>query len=75
VISEAGALILLAANVQRGQPLRLTHRATGQEEECKVVSIGKRQGSQSEVGIEFIRPTPRFWHVDFPRQGYKPPTG
>jgi PilZ domain-containing protein len=73
VVSENGALILLAASVEKGEMLRLMHRITGQELDCKVVYIGPKQGDKTEVGIEFLLPGRQFWQIDFPPEGYKPP--
>jgi PilZ domain-containing protein len=73
VVSENGALILLVASVEKGETLRLMHRITGQELDCKVVYIGPKQGDKAEVGIEFLLPGRQFWQIDFPPEAYKPP--
>ena len=75
VVSETGALILLAVNVERGQTVRLMYRATGQEQDCTVVYIGPKQGDKREIGLGFKQRAHQFWHIDFPPEGYKPPTG
>ncbi len=72
VVSENGALILLVASVENGETLRLVHRITGQELDCKVVYIGPKQGDKTEVGIEFLQPGRQFWQIDFPPEAYKP---
>ncbi len=74
-VSESGALILLATSVERGQTVRLMHRATGQEQDCTVVYTGPKQGGKTEIGIEFKQTAHQFWQIDFPAEGYKPPTG
>ncbi len=69
VVSATGALILLAVNVERGQTVRLMHRATGQEQDCTVVYIGPKQGDKKEIGIEFKQTAHQFWRIDFPPAG------
>jgi hypothetical protein len=75
VVSENSALILLATSIERGQAVRLMHRATGQEQDCTVVYVGPKQGDKKEIGIEFKQTAHQFWQIDFPAKGYKPQTG
>src|SRR6266446_347205 len=69
-ISAHGALILVSTQVYRGQRLTLSNVQTKAALECVVAHIGKYQGSQPQVGVEFMLPNPMFWHVAFPPKGW-----
>lgn len=72
MVNANGALIALAMKVQPGQKLVLKNRTTGEDQECHVVQVGKQYVNKNEVAIEFVRPAPRFWHIDFPPADWKP---
>lgn len=72
VVNAHGALIALMMNVQPGQTLVLKNRDSGEEQECRVVHVDRKQAEQNEVGILFARPAPHFWGVDFPPPDWKP---
>lgn len=64
--SAHGALILLRTNVTIGQLLTLRNVRTQQERDCRVVSILQKPAGPSEIGVEFLRPYPRFWNLSSP---------
>jgi len=66
VVNAHGALIALAAGVAPQQSITLANKATQQSIECSVVHIGSAQGGKSQVGVEFIKPSGKFWQIDFP---------
>jgi len=66
IVSAHGALILLSRALDKGQPLSLASVQTKAAVECVVVHIGEVQGSQVQIGVEFVLPSPAFWHVSFP---------
>lgn len=66
IVSAHGALILLSRALDKGQPLSLASIQTKAAVECVAVHIGEVQGSQVQIGVEFILPSPAFWHVSFP---------
>ena len=72
VVNAHGALLKLMMNVQPGQTLVLKNRDSGEEQECRVVHIDRKQKDTSEVGILFAHPAPHFWGVDFPPADWKP---
>jgi PilZ domain-containing protein len=72
VVNAHGALLKLMMNVQPGQTLVLKNRDSGEEQQCRVVHIDRRQEDSSEVGILFAHPAPRFWGVNFPPADWKP---
>jgi PilZ domain len=71
-ISAHGALILVSAQVHRGQRLTLSNLQTKAALECVVAHIEKSQGSPPQVGVEFLLPNPIFWHVAFPPRDWTP---
>jgi hypothetical protein len=71
VVNAHGALVLLANAVAPGQVLMVTHKATQQKLSCRVVYIGPTQGAKTQVGVEFIEPSPGFWQIHFPPEDWK----
>lgn len=66
VVNAHGALIALAGKVEKGQVLRLTNRATKAEQLCQVMYLGPASGGKAQIGVEFLKPSPDFWHIAFP---------
>lgn len=66
VVNAHGALISLAAPVAAGQSITVENRAMNRTLECRVVYLGTAQGGKNQMGIEFIKPSTRFWQIDFP---------
>jgi len=52
--------------VKPGQKITLANNATHQSLECRVVHIGAAHGGKTQLGIEFAKPSPKFWQIDFP---------
>src|SRR6266404_3509329 len=71
-ISAHGALILISAQVCRGQRLTLANVQTKAALECVVAHIDRRRGEHPQVGVEFALPNPMFWHVAFPPKDWTP---
>lgn len=74
-VNANGALLLLSAPLIRGQQLRISNFSTGDVAEVVVVHIAQHQGKQSEVGVAFILPNPKFWQIAFPPRDWTPPKG
>jgi hypothetical protein len=60
-INESGFLLWLETRVARGQRLFLINMRNQAEQECKVITIGKRIHSKARVAIQFNRRAPNFW--------------
>jgi PilZ domain len=73
-VNATGALIHLSTSVRKGQRLKLVNTATGDEAECLVAYLGRPLGKLLEVGVAFILPNPKFWHVVFPPHDWSPPS-
>jgi hypothetical protein len=72
VVNAHGALINLAAKVSQGQQLEVKSVTNPEPQVCKVVYIGPTVQGQTQVGVEFIKPAPLFWHVAFPPENWTP---
>jgi PilZ domain len=70
VVNAHGALILLAAKVEKGHLLRMKNRATRQEQSCRVVFVGPVANGKTQIGVEFTSPSPEFWHIAFPPEDW-----
>lgn len=66
VVNAHGALISLAARLTADQRITVSNKATHQTLECRVVYVGNIQAGKMQMGIEFVKPSPTFWQVDFP---------
>jgi hypothetical protein len=60
-INENGSLLWLETRVARGQRLFLANTRNQAEQECCVITIGKRIHGKARVAIQFSRPAPHFW--------------
>ena len=65
-VSAHGAMIILKANVAAGQLLTLRNSSTGEEVLCRVAYVNPHLGEKKEVGIDFMKPCPKFWRISFP---------
>jgi hypothetical protein len=66
VVNAHGALISLAAHLATDQKVTVSNRATHKTLECRIVYIGNTQAGKAQMGIEFVKPSPIFWQIDFP---------
>ncbi|HXZ14251.1 MAG TPA: PilZ domain-containing protein [Candidatus Sulfotelmatobacter sp.] len=60
-VNEHGCLLSMESEVARGQRLFLSNMSNQEEQECRVVHVGRRARGRAKVGLEFLRPSPRFW--------------
>ena len=70
VVNAHGALILLAEEVTRGQLVTVRNVKSGEERQGEVVEIGEPHAGKSEVAVEFLEPSPRFWRIAFPPEDW-----
>ncbi|MCU1317752.1 MAG: hypothetical protein JWN63_3074 [Candidatus Acidoferrum typicum] len=70
VVNAHGALILLTEEVTRGQLLTIRNVKSGEELQCEVVEIGESRAGKSQVAVEFVEPSPRFWRIAFPPEDW-----
>jgi hypothetical protein len=65
-VNANGGLLALAATVQEGQTILVENRYTREEQECRVVHVGREQDDKWEVGIAFAHVAADFWRISFP---------
>jgi hypothetical protein len=70
-VNAHGALICLSQKVEVGQKILIKNPETEEEQFVRVVGTNPREG-RIEVGVEFLRPAPRFWRVAFPPDDWVP---
>jgi hypothetical protein len=73
IVNLHGALILLEKKVTKGQKLRMLNRATQAEQVCQVASLGSKAEGKTQVGVEFLKPSPDFWQISFPPEDWTVP--
>ena len=66
VVSAHGALLALTDIVTPKQRLLVQNAESGEQEECRVVSVKKELTGPPKVAVEFTQPAPNFWHLAFP---------
>ena len=66
VLSAHGCLITLSAFAKLGDRLILRSVATREEQDCRVVYLGEKQGGRTEVGLRFKTAAPQFWGLEHP---------
>ncbi|MFZ0520493.1 MAG: hypothetical protein WAN14_20145 [Candidatus Acidiferrales bacterium] len=66
VVNAHGALIALAARVAAAQEVTISNKATQTTRQCRIVYVGNEQAGRAQMGIEFVKPSPSFWQIDFP---------
>jgi len=75
VVNAHGALITLVMKVSQGQALELKSVTNPEPQACKVAYIGPTVQGQTQVGVEFTKAAPHFWHVAFPPDNWTPAMG
>jgi len=71
VVSAHGALISLTDLVAPRQLLRIQNPHTGENLECRVVSVKRAHIGPPKVAVEFTRATPGFWRLAYPPADWK----
>jgi hypothetical protein len=71
-VNAHGCMARLAAKLVRGQELAIVNPKTVEELPCTVTFIGQKDSGKTEVGLEFIEPSPLFWRITFPSDDWDP---
>lgn len=64
-VSATGGFLALSAEVSPAQKLLMANLQTDEELPCRIARVIKTQGGKTLVGFEFLRPSPRFWSIEF----------
>jgi hypothetical protein len=73
VVNAHGALIHIGTEVKANQRITMTHKSTDETQECRIVHIGPMNAGKAQVGIEFAKPSPKFWRISFPPEDWNVP--
>jgi hypothetical protein len=73
VVNAHGALIQIRAQVKANQKITMTSAGTSETQECRVVYVGPMQAGKAQAGIEFAKPSPKFWRISFPPDDWNVP--
>lgn len=73
VVNAHGALIQIRAEIKANQRITMTSAGTNETLECRVVYVGPMQASKAQAGIEFAKPSPKFWRISFPPEDWNVP--
>ncbi len=63
IVNDHGALILLATAVEIDQIIHIENPTNAEELLCRVISRGDSFMGKTQIGVEFIVPTPGFWRI------------
>jgi hypothetical protein len=70
IVNAHGALVTLEARVRPAETLYMKHKATGEEQACRVAYLGSPASGGAQVGVEFVQPAPQFWRISFPPEDW-----
>jgi hypothetical protein len=70
VVNAHGALIAMASPVAAGQNIAIVNKTTRDSRECRIVYLGNSSAGKIQMGIEFVKPAPSFWQIDFPPEDW-----
>jgi hypothetical protein len=70
VVNAHGALVGLRAPVPQGQTITLRNVRTNETQESTVKLVSPGDPGMFNVAIEFIKPSPKFWHITFPPEDW-----
>jgi len=64
VLSAHGCLLTLSTSIRLGDRLILRNIANREEQDCRVVYLGEKEGGRTEVGLRFKTAAPQFWGLE-----------
>ncbi len=65
-VNAHGALLLMSMRVEVGQKILFRNTETLEEQFVKVIHVTSAAEGKTEVGVEFLKPAPKFWRISFP---------
>lgn len=71
-VNAHGALVIMAKDVNTKSPAILGNPKTQMEVQCRVVHRKELAGNKFEIGLEFTKPIPKFWGINFPPEDWNP---
>jgi hypothetical protein len=71
-VNAHGAMILMSMRVEVGQKILFRNTETLEEQFVRVIHLTPAAEGKSEVGVEFLKPAPKFWRISFPPDDWTP---
>jgi hypothetical protein len=71
-VSAHGALVIVGKDVNSQSPAILGNPKTQMEAQCRVVHRKEIAKDKYEIGLEFTKPIPKFWGINFPPEDWNP---
>jgi hypothetical protein len=71
-VNAHGCMVRLAEKVVKGQEVAIVNPKTVEELPCTITFVGQKDSGKTEVGLEFIEPSPHFWRITFPSDDWDP---
>jgi len=71
-VNAHGFLVNIKTNLDTQKPVLLINTKTGAEMQCRIAYRKEIEKGLFEVGLDFERPVPRFWGVNFPPEDWDP---
>jgi hypothetical protein len=71
-VNAHGALVSMSKEVNPKEPAILGNPKTQVEVQCRVVYRTEIENGRYEVALEFAKPCPRFWGINFPPEDWNP---
>jgi hypothetical protein len=73
-VNDHGAMVVCKRPVAAGAEVDLLNDRTQQKQSCRVTRTPTESGATYLIPLEFVSPTPGFWHISFPPADWKPAT-
>ena len=71
-VSAHGALLALSMRVALNQKILIRNPDTLEEQFVRVIHVTPAAEGKLEVGVEFLKPAPKFWRISFPPDDWTP---
>jgi hypothetical protein len=71
-VSAHGALVIVEKDVNPQSPAILGNPKTQMEAQCRVIHRKEIAKDKYEIGLEFTKPIPKFWGINFPPEDWNP---
>ena len=69
IVFAEGAVVRLSQPVETGQILNLRRLNSSHAAACRVIGVKSKPGAKNYVELEFVKPAPSFWGMEFPAAG------
>ncbi len=71
-VNAHGALVKMKTDIDSQKPALIGNPKTRMEVQCRVVYRKELEKNLYEIGLEFAKPFPKFWGINFPPEDWDP---